>query len=469
MTARARVGLLLACCAVVALLYAPALTAFFVADDFVLLHGLQDGSTGLAAIGMRPGAPFLRPLLGALFWAEHRGLGAQPWHMHLIGIALHALAAWGLGLFVARWTGQALAGATAALLFASSPLAPEAVTWISARGYPLAAVAIVAMLGLLLRQAQEPRRARVLGGAALALAALLAVEPAFPLAAYPVLLGWATVRGWRGLRGFCAGVVVATGAYLALRLWWIGGLGGYQGDGRHAQFELAKTLGYLRAAALHLLAPGPWDVAEGAWLGGLVGASALGAAVVFAAANWSRELGKRLTALAGCALAALSITATWATLAADLSGVRYLYFANLFWCSALGVAAASSQRAAFARVAIALLLAGQLAATVVVNLRWREAGALAEAAVRGASARVDAGARHLLLYGAPTAYRGVHVLPWAVDAAVFVFGRGARVDVLESAAAWENARAMWRAAPDAQRQAIAVGRWDAASRAWVWE
>ena len=39
----------------------------------------------------------------------------------------------------------------------------------------------------------------------------------------------------------------------------------------------------------------------------------------------------------------------------------------------------------------------------------------------------------------------------------------------ESAAAWENARAMWRAAPDAQRQAIAVGRWDAASRAWVWE
>lgn len=470
MSGSARLLLLLACAASVALGYAVAVPAGLVADDYVLWHGLEDGSSGLAAIGMRRGAPFLRPVLGATFWLEHRLLGVQPWHMHAVGMALHALAAYGLGRVVELWA-NARAGVVAALLFATLPIAPEAVTWVSARGYPLAAVAIVALLALTLRDVAAPRAQRSLGVGVLAAVALLSVEPAFPLAVFVACL---SVRrlGWR-VSGPVLAAGFATAAYLALRLWWVGGLGGYRDDGRHAQFDLGHTLAYLGQALGQLGAPGPWDGADGASARWLVGLEVVASVALACVAPWRRSGVRDGVALALCVGAALGITATWATLSADLSGVRYLYFAALFRCAALGqlaAAAPSGSRSRGATVAVVALVLAQLALLVLVNWRWRAAGDHAAAVLQGLRERVAAGAQHLVLFDVPAGERGVHVLPWAVDSAVRVaVSAQVRVDVLGDAAQFAAAQAMAQALPEEQRRAVAVGRWDAAARVWRWQ
>ncbi|MEZ5965267.1 MAG: hypothetical protein R3F56_15650 [Planctomycetota bacterium] len=463
--------LALACIAAVAIGYGNVVDAFFVADDHVILFGLIDPDRAVRFLPER-GSSFFRPLLALSFWVDWQLWAANLPAMHVVGFALHALAAWLVGRAAATWTGSTLAGFTAALLFATSPLHPEAVTWISARGYPLGAALSLLVLGASAREQARASTLVVVGVAAAA--ALLSVEPALPLVAYVMALGWAQRRR-ASLR---LGLVVAavTAAYLAARVACLGGLGGYRGsDGGavHASLDVGRALRTLTQAWGHLLAPGPWDGADGWGITGLVCGTGAVALVVHALARHDRGSVRLLVALVACVFAGLAVTATWATLDADLSGVRYLYFVNVFWCSGIGLAAsrASAGRRHVVSALVAVMVAAQLVTLRAVNARWAESGALARAAIEGVSARVAGrDVHHVFLHGVPSSFRGAHALPWAVEQAVRVFVRfDLRVEVVPDDEQFALVRRSYLATPADQRAGVEVGTWDAEARRWRWE
>ena len=111
---------------------------------------LWDDSSHVTAPGLRPLHGLWRiwfdlgatqqyyPLLHSAFWLEHRLWGEATLGYHLLGVALHALAACLLVLIVRRLglRGGWLAG----LLFAVHPLGVEAVAWISEQKSTLSGV-----------------------------------------------------------------------------------------------------------------------------------------------------------------------------------------------------------------------------------------------------------------------------------------------------------------------------------------
>lgn len=468
---RGLLGLWVACAVVAAVAYGGIVDAFFVADDHVLLFALSDSANPVSCLPPR-GSPFFRPLLALSFLGDWHLFGASARAMHLHGLVLHTLAAWLLGVVAADWTRSAMAGVGAALLFVSSPLHPEAVTWISARGYPLGACFTLVALATV--RAGPLRASRLWLGGLAAAAALLAVEPALPLLAYPLALGWALRRrsGWA-----CAAVSAAvTAAYLAVRVYWLGGLGGYRavdGGTVHQRLDLGHALGYVAQALAHLLAPGPWDGADGAAVTGLVGVAAVLALTLLGLALADRDNRRLLPALGACSLAALSVTAGWATLGADLAGVRYLYFAAMFVGVGLAASSVSSspRRRAVAVALLTALVLVQLVLVRVVNARWAESGALARAAVEGVAVRVAArDTSHVFLHGAPATFRGAHALPWGIEQAARVFARrDLRVDVVDDPEQFALVRRAYAESPADRRAHVDVGVWDAQARGWRWQ
>lgn len=474
LSGRGLLGLLAVCIVTVGLGYSGVIDAFFVADDHVILFGLR-GPMGADALWPLHGSPFFRPLLGLSFAADWHLFGTSPRAMHLHGLVLHTLGAWLLGVVTARWTRSVLAGMATAVLFASSPLHPEAVTWISARGYPLAGCFTLATM-LLLREGSIGARALVLGFV-VAAAAMLSVEAALPLVAYPLALGW----GLRRRSGWALGVAVAvaTVAYLALRVAWLGGLGGYRaedGGTVHASFAVGHVLAYFGQAVGHLVAPGPWDGADGGWVSFLVVAAMVLAGLAHAAAPQGRASLRVLLALSVCVLAALSVTAGWGTLGSDLSGVRYLYFASMFWYVGLAwstnlAVTAGGGRRRTALAALAALALVQIVTLRAVNARWAESADRTQAAVLGVAERVrERGSRHLFLFGVPAGFRGAHALPWAIEPAMCAFaGRDLRVEVIVDAAQFALAQRAYATTAPAERTFLDVGAFDAETKRWRWE
>jgi hypothetical protein len=292
-----------------------------------------------------------------------------------------------------------------------------------------------------------------------AAAALFSVEPALPLLVYPFVLG-------------------ATLLYLGLRVAALGGMGGYRSDGGeslHLSLGVGRTLRYLGEAFVHLVVPGPWDGADGVGTTALVATAGTLALVGHMLVPIARADARMLVGLLVCIGAALAVTAGWATLGADLSGVRYLYIASMFWCVGLAWSMHRAPRGSWRRPAttgvLGALVLVQLLVLRDVNARWSASGELARAAVDGIVVRVrERGSRHLMLYGAPAAFRGAHALPWGVEQAAWVFARrDLGVDIIageDQFAAVQRAHAV--ADPQA-RVGVEVGRWDGATRTWIWQ
>src|SRR5207244_2720377 len=113
------------------LVYAPAWNGQPIWDDEIHMTTPELRSlNGLARIWTDPAAtPQYYPLLGTVFWIEHRFWNDWPLPYHLISILLHALAA----LFLFKiLRALAVPGAwLAAAVFALHPVEVESVAWIS--------------------------------------------------------------------------------------------------------------------------------------------------------------------------------------------------------------------------------------------------------------------------------------------------------------------------------------------------
>jgi Flp pilus assembly protein TadD len=156
---------LLVCGATLAV-YASALGDGFVWDDgniIVANPAIKHWSEAarLFASSLERNTEYYRPMLGLSFLGDWQLFGAWPAGFHLTSILIHAAVGVLLYVLAVRVLGDPLAAVSAALLFVVHPVHTEAVTYVSGRSDPLAALfALAALIWLL-----EPRRRALSVGA----------------------------------------------------------------------------------------------------------------------------------------------------------------------------------------------------------------------------------------------------------------------------------------------------------------
>ncbi len=469
--------MLLLCGLSVALAYWSVLGAYWVSDDMVNVHGQSMAHSWLDMFRFPEGAPFYRPLFVLSLLVDRVLFGPSPLAFRLHSVLQHTLTAWLLAILVTRGTRSRAAGLCAGLFFAASPLHPEAVSWIAARNYTqaafygaLAAVAAHAYL----------RGSRIaLFGAAIAYGlGLLAAEAVIPLCLCVPLavLAFGPVpkrRFWK-LVGVLA---LALGAYLAMRSYALGGLGGYRsadGASLHARIDVARILTYVQNAVLHTVAPGPWDGGDGPWVTVAVGVAGGANLALLAAAPWNRRTVWPSTLVVGAWLLALSMGATWGRLTPDLIGTRLLYLPHVIACGGAGwLAGAAWQLGGWRRglvaVAVTLIVVTQIALTRTVNGWWAHGGSLVQAAIDDIDERVSAtGARTILLHGMPPKHRGAEVAARGLEAGIALRLGQIAVQQIPDAARWAEIVAMRRQAEPDLAALVLIGEWDATKPGWRW-
>jgi tetratricopeptide (TPR) repeat protein len=310
-----------------AAVFAPALLGGFVHDDRaqIVANGLLADLRSLPALwssgvwaGAGSGSSFYRPLMTTSFAVDRAlfGLFAPAWHAAQLALYA-AVAALGARLALRLEAAPALA-VSAGALFALHPVNAEAAAWLSARCDLLAAAGVLFALGAAARApASRPGALPALG----LLLGLFGKESA--LCALPALLALDRVRG----AGFApaallrryALVALALGAYTALRVRALGGLGSGLLDAPSPGALLgAAGQGIARLAAPLALGiapppPSPREAALGA------------AAALLAAAGLALAWRRRSVALVPLALgsASLAIAAAAGARLGELSD-RYL-------------------------------------------------------------------------------------------------------------------------------------------------
>ncbi len=173
----------LALLAFVFIVHAPALGAFFAADDFLWLAHGQWADAGRAFTGSWGLGTAYRPLARLSFVVDARAFGMHAWAWHLENLVWQVIAA-ALLAAVTREAGMRRRDAVAAaLLFAALPVAWENVDWISGRTGLLMVVFGLLCVLCWLKWLRGPAFWLVCAGLAQA-AALLCYEPAavIPLA-----------------------------------------------------------------------------------------------------------------------------------------------------------------------------------------------------------------------------------------------------------------------------------------------
>lgn len=206
----------------VAIVHAPALDAYFLLDDYVMLAfaRLLDTPWPLFAQDSMPGGGgfYYRPLTLFVWWLTAQAGAVTPWWQHACNAALHIGVAWMLYAVIRGWNvGRATALAGAAL-YALHPIGIGATAWLSDRFDLVAALAGLAALRLGQRYAIGTPRTLY---AALALASLVGAMLAkeIGLAFAPALaLVWATAPWPLRRRALAvAAVGVATVAWYCWR------------------------------------------------------------------------------------------------------------------------------------------------------------------------------------------------------------------------------------------------------------
>jgi len=212
------------------------LSAMFSAD---LWEGTPDldGSTG-----------YYRPLLLVDLALTRAIAGLHPGAHHLHSLLWHLLAIVGVYWLLRAIIDVPWAAATGAAVFALHPVQVEAVAFVSARNDPMATALLV--WAVLLLSGKDPRIRTLLGGAVLALCALLCKESVILAPLLLPLVCRARGPDWGARRSHLV-LLGAMGAGLALR--WNAGIGvPAQADAAHVAGSILPTLAHYSS---HLIWP----------------------------------------------------------------------------------------------------------------------------------------------------------------------------------------------------------------------
>jgi len=248
---------------------APALDAWFAADDFLWLDISRLDDVLHSFVGPWGHGAAWRPLSRVSFYVDYLlfGLDARPWHA--VNLLWHITAATLLGALLYRLTRDATFSLATTAIFALLPMQYENTLWISARSHPIALAGALASLIVLDRHLLEHSRKRLLGSAALLAAALLTYEAAVytvPLAVLVVLARrhQASPKTSLVAVGTLCAVLLA---YLAARRQVLAGANLYavRPAGEYLTAAFGRRLLDVGGALAGQIAPSPWwFVAAGA-------------------------------------------------------------------------------------------------------------------------------------------------------------------------------------------------------------
>jgi protein O-mannosyl-transferase len=139
------------------------------------------------------------PLTLLSYMLDSQLYGTKPWGYHLTNVVLHAATAVALFLVLRKMTGDFLATALVALLFAVHPLRAEAVAWVGERKSPLSGLFFVLTIAAYVAFARRPfSLARYLLVMALFALGLLAKPTLVPTPFVLLLLDYWPLQRWRG-------------------------------------------------------------------------------------------------------------------------------------------------------------------------------------------------------------------------------------------------------------------------------
>ncbi|MGB8636215.1 MAG: hypothetical protein WCD36_13195 [Rhodanobacteraceae bacterium] len=211
--------------------YAPALSSYFVLDDFGLLaySRMLGNPLPIFVHDHFPGSLFYRPLTMLFWWLTVKLFHTASMPQYLCNLLLHLSVALVLGKLAFDMTGKRLAALIAALIFALHPIGIGTSLWLSDRFDLLASVfsllAMVAALGY----RREGRTSQLIATLLLTLAALLSKEIGLVIVA-PIGLLWVWPRAgerrfWTRQRVAIVLIGLMSLAWLAWRSWLLQGPG----------------------------------------------------------------------------------------------------------------------------------------------------------------------------------------------------------------------------------------------------
>lgn len=222
--------------AITLVLFAPALSGYFIADDIDYIHHLV-GQAGLYVQGQQLdqwflayyGPIFLRPVVQWLWLVDFVAWNTQALGYHLTNVGLHILNAFLVYLLARRVMRNRPSALVAGLLFALHPIHAESVPWISDRTDLLSAFfyLLSAVFFILFRQ----RSRRLYYGVALAAFALAGLTKETTLALPAILAGYDFLftrrpLRWKMILAWIPFWMIPLG-YLAARLLVMRTFGGY--------------------------------------------------------------------------------------------------------------------------------------------------------------------------------------------------------------------------------------------------
>ncbi len=158
--------------AAAAVVYRPALSAYFFDDDFQWLVGSWSFHPA-RLVAFADMNHFYRPVIDAYFGVATPAFGGSPTLFHLASIVLHAVNGLLVLGFANRISGNLAFGFLSALFFVVQPAHIDAVAWVGAIGEPLSVCfGLIALLGLLEFRRTGLRRWHLLSVTAFLLALL---------------------------------------------------------------------------------------------------------------------------------------------------------------------------------------------------------------------------------------------------------------------------------------------------------
>ncbi len=402
-------------------IFAPVLTAWFVADDWDFLLLAATARSPLVCFVPLVGR-FLRPLEMLTYYVNYHAFGLRPLPYRVTVLLIHAVDTWLVSRLAARLGASRTAAFGAGVIFLVFAGHSEAVTWLGGAADAWLALFLASGLLLFARVLEAERPAKTIVAACLVFAAgLLAKETAVIAPALIAAFGAsyflapAPVAPARRIVTRTLVVVAATGAiaaaYLLMRASVFGSVFG-------AYNELGTSRGMMAAEAraflLRCFLP-PGRVATGLWVYHydivLFAAATFVMGLVFLRHKEARPGLAFLPAALAISLApALPLTISLANSVSE----RYVYLPTVFSCILIAWVAdlLFGRRRLVTAALLCLVVLVQARGLVVANVRWIDAGRVGRtvmseiiAAVRASSA----GTRTVLL-NVPDTVGGAYVI-----------------------------------------------------------
>ncbi len=398
------------------ILYLPALTAPFVADDYLIFYNLQQkGAFGIAAT---PGTMFYRPLVSLNYYIDYRLWGLNPTLSHIVSLGWHLVCVGLVGLLCLKAftlfpianevdeKGLVRGALLSMLVFALMPAHTEAVAWIASRADLIAAAFGLMSLFFLGCALQSPRSWGWQGLAWLAFAAGLFTKESVALLPLMVLV-WLLIfhrERWRWALPFF-GVL---GIYLLLRTATVGGVGGYP-EGMEVVRQPWRGIGHLGVYLLHMAFPAPLF-----GLGRELGSSLLflgvgmGASLLLAQGRLRRTGYTKVYLLLGVwvILALAPVVFFKPSLWHPLNS-RYTYWASVWVAIGAGLWLSSLQRSPLTVGGLTLMALSYGLGTLQTAWAWQTAGMIAHSTLQ--SLKTAPTSQPLILLSIPDHYRGAYI------------------------------------------------------------